>query len=101
MGQMGMQGYDMSSMNQMYMNQPMMMMYGVSGYGMDYSGSGSGTGTGSSNHGVSSSGQTFTAGDWNCSKCGDHQFARNMSCRKCGAPKIPGLEGSEPSYGGK
>jgi len=26
-------------------------------------------------------------GDWNCAVCGDHQFARNSSCRKCGAPK--------------
>jgi len=26
-------------------------------------------------------------GDWNCAVCGDHQFARNASCRKCGAPK--------------
>eukprot|EP00930_Biecheleria_cincta_P001263 TRINITY_DN102403_c0_g1_i1.p1 TRINITY_DN102403_c0_g1~~TRINITY_DN102403_c0_g1_i1.p1 ORF type:complete len:516 (-),score=62.66 TRINITY_DN102403_c0_g1_i1:57-1604(-) len=26
-------------------------------------------------------------GDWTCSSCGDHQFARNASCRKCGAPK--------------
>jgi len=33
---------------------------------------------------------TFEAGDWNCSVCGDHQFARNTSCRKCGAPKDEG-----------
>lgn len=26
-------------------------------------------------------------GDWTCSKCGDLQFARNSSCRVCGAPK--------------
>lgn len=25
-------------------------------------------------------------GDWNCLECGDIQFARNESCRKCGAP---------------
>jgi hypothetical protein len=25
-------------------------------------------------------------GDWNCPSCGDHQFARNQQCRKCGAP---------------
>eukprot|EP00930_Biecheleria_cincta_P061781 TRINITY_DN47334_c0_g1_i1.p1 TRINITY_DN47334_c0_g1~~TRINITY_DN47334_c0_g1_i1.p1 ORF type:complete len:216 (-),score=26.56 TRINITY_DN47334_c0_g1_i1:213-821(-) len=26
-------------------------------------------------------------GDWECTKCGDLQFARNMECRKCGEPK--------------
>lgn len=26
-------------------------------------------------------------GDWSCPACGDHQFARNPACRKCGAPK--------------
>merc|ERR1712217_835279 len=26
-------------------------------------------------------------GDWLCPKCGDHQFARNSMCRKCGAEK--------------
>merc|ERR1712217_78520 len=26
-------------------------------------------------------------GDWDCPKCADHQFARNMECRKCGTPK--------------
>jgi len=25
--------------------------------------------------------------DWMCPNCGDHQFARNLACRKCGAPK--------------
>eukprot|EP00930_Biecheleria_cincta_P055314 TRINITY_DN41643_c0_g1_i1.p1 TRINITY_DN41643_c0_g1~~TRINITY_DN41643_c0_g1_i1.p1 ORF type:complete len:665 (-),score=94.26 TRINITY_DN41643_c0_g1_i1:83-2077(-) len=24
-------------------------------------------------------------GDWICSECGDHQFARNQTCRRCGA----------------
>merc|ERR1719356_1377930 len=27
------------------------------------------------------------AGDWLCPGCGDHQFARNAACRKCGMPK--------------
>lgn len=27
------------------------------------------------------------AGDWECPKCNDHQFARNTECRRCGAPK--------------
>jgi len=26
-------------------------------------------------------------GDWLCPSCGDHQFSRNSSCRKCGAAK--------------
>mmetsp|Transcript_14625 Transcript_14625/g.25686 ORF Transcript_14625/g.25686 Transcript_14625/m.25686 type:complete len:146 (-) Transcript_14625:68-505(-) len=26
-------------------------------------------------------------GDWICESCGDHQFARNTTCRKCGAGK--------------
>mmetsp|Transcript_4654 Transcript_4654/g.10188 ORF Transcript_4654/g.10188 Transcript_4654/m.10188 type:complete len:538 (-) Transcript_4654:253-1866(-) len=25
-------------------------------------------------------------GDWTCPNCGDHQFARNMTCRQCGTP---------------
>jgi len=25
-------------------------------------------------------------GDWLCPECGDHQFCRNTTCRKCGAP---------------
>eukprot|EP00931_Biecheleriopsis_adriatica_P067361 TRINITY_DN41512_c0_g1_i1.p1 TRINITY_DN41512_c0_g1~~TRINITY_DN41512_c0_g1_i1.p1 ORF type:complete len:261 (-),score=35.09 TRINITY_DN41512_c0_g1_i1:53-784(-) len=29
-------------------------------------------------------------GDWNCPSCGDHQFGRNTSCRKCGTPKPGG-----------
>jgi len=26
-------------------------------------------------------------GDWICNNCGDHQFSRNETCRKCGATK--------------
>jgi len=26
-------------------------------------------------------------GDWECARCGDHQFASRMYCRQCGAPK--------------
>ena len=26
-------------------------------------------------------------GDWKCQKCGDHQFANNKQCRKCGTAK--------------
>mmetsp|Transcript_109354 Transcript_109354/g.314944 ORF Transcript_109354/g.314944 Transcript_109354/m.314944 type:complete len:353 (-) Transcript_109354:89-1147(-) len=37
-------------------------------------------------------------GDWNCPNCGDHQFARNVSCRKCGTPKDS--SGGCSGYGG-
>lgn len=30
---------------------------------------------------------THLRGDWDCSSCGRHQFARNMKCRDCGAEK--------------
>jgi len=33
---------------------------------------------------VVSSGNDYWDGDWKCSKCGDHQFARNRDCRNCG-----------------
>lgn len=36
-------------------------------------------------------------GDWTCPGCGDHQFARNSECRKCGTPN-PG--GGGASFGG-
>lgn len=39
-------------------------------------------------------------GDWTCSSCGDHQFARNDSCRKCGAPNPLG-GGKGGGKGGK
>jgi len=28
--------------------------------------------------------QPMKPGDWNCPNCGDHQFAKNDECRKCG-----------------
>ena len=36
----------------------------------------------------------FRKGDWNCPICGDHQFAKNEVCRKCGQdkPKQRGLK---------
>jgi len=30
-------------------------------------------------------------GDWICSSCGDLQFARNASCRRCGQPRMDGV----------
>eukprot|EP00439_Symbiodinium_sp_Y106_P021914 s4774_g2.t1 len=35
----------------------------------------------------------FKEGDWMCSQCGDHQFARNTTCRKCGNPRDGGARG--------
>lgn len=29
-------------------------------------------------------------GDWNCPNCGDHVFAKNSTCRRCGAAKPEG-----------
>merc|ERR1719378_1316855 len=39
------------------------------------------------NGGGGSSSAPMMPGDWVCPSCGDHQFARNTSCRKCGAAK--------------
>lgn len=39
-------------------------------------------------------------GDWMCSQCGDHQFSRNMACRKCGAPKPDDGTGGMGAIGG-
>merc|ERR1719453_1682996 len=45
-------------------------------------------------------------GDWLCPACGDHQFARNTQCRKCGAAKPAdgggggGAGGMQTMYGG-
>jgi len=34
-------------------------------------------------------------GDWICTQCGDHQFARNQTCRRCGAA-APSKVGTVP-----
>jgi len=39
-------------------------------------------------------------GDWNCPGCGDHQFARNTECRKCGGPRPAGGGGVMGGKGG-
>jgi len=36
---------------------------------------------------IAGSGAVVAPQDWMCRECGDHQFARNLACRKCGAPK--------------
>eukprot|EP00446_Apocalathium_sp_SHHI-4_P002663 CAMPEP_0177180388 /NCGR_PEP_ID=MMETSP0367-20130122/15367_1 /TAXON_ID=447022 ORGANISM="Scrippsiella hangoei-like, Strain SHHI-4" /NCGR_SAMPLE_ID=MMETSP0367 /ASSEMBLY_ACC=CAM_ASM_000362 /LENGTH=165 /DNA_ID=CAMNT_0018627173 /DNA_START=71 /DNA_END=568 /DNA_ORIENTATION=+ len=33
------------------------------------------------------SGYGWKPGDWKCAGCGDHQFAKNETCRKCGEAK--------------
>lgn len=33
------------------------------------------------------SGKGMRPGDWNCPRCGDHVFAKNDSCRRCGSGK--------------
>merc|ERR1740121_2083594 len=38
--------------------------------------------------------QDVKPGDWMCTSCGDHNFAKNSQCRRCGAPK-PGADGGE------
>lgn len=35
-------------------------------------------------------------GDWNCPRCNDLQFARNVACRKCYSPK-PGIIAGDPN----
>ena len=44
----------------------------------------------------------FRPGDWTCSSCGDHNFARNAACRACGATKSDGDGwGMDSGMGGK
>jgi inhibitor of KinA sporulation pathway (predicted exonuclease)/predicted RNA-binding Zn-ribbon protein involved in translation (DUF1610 family) len=42
------------------------------------------------------SGAPLRPGDWVCSRCGDHQFARNVNCRRCRAPKGSGSGANPP-----
>jgi len=48
-------------------------------------------------------GPEWKAGDWTCPGCGDHQFARNVACRSCQAPKpgetSPGQGSGKPGKG--
>lgn len=39
-------------------------------------------------------GPQMKPGDWNCTGCGDLQFARNVSCRRCGTPSPAGAAGA-------
>merc|ERR1712061_26808 len=36
---------------------------------------------------TSASDDSMRDGDWLCPSCSDHQFAKNISCRKCGEPR--------------
>eukprot|EP00445_Apocalathium_hangoei_P032443 CAMPEP_0203962010 /NCGR_PEP_ID=MMETSP0359-20131031/92308_1 /ASSEMBLY_ACC=CAM_ASM_000338 /TAXON_ID=268821 /ORGANISM="Scrippsiella Hangoei, Strain SHTV-5" /LENGTH=157 /DNA_ID=CAMNT_0050897129 /DNA_START=71 /DNA_END=544 /DNA_ORIENTATION=+ len=46
-------------------------------------------------------GSGFKPGDWKCPGCGDHQFARNEACRKCGEAKTEGAGKGGGKAGGK
>lgn len=56
-------------------------------------GMGASMGMGSMAMGKIGKGVGKMGGDWFCQKCGDHQFAKNMSCRNCGEPRP--TDGSE------
>eukprot|EP00930_Biecheleria_cincta_P026122 TRINITY_DN1846_c0_g1_i4.p1 TRINITY_DN1846_c0_g1~~TRINITY_DN1846_c0_g1_i4.p1 ORF type:complete len:316 (-),score=63.70 TRINITY_DN1846_c0_g1_i4:240-1187(-) len=87
--------------------QQMMAMAAKSLGGAGYAGGG-GFGKGSGGKGAANA--NVEQGDWFCASCGDHQFARNAACRKCGAPKSDTAEDapggfnmaalSAPSFGG-
>lgn len=49
-----------------------------------------------------SSSVPFRAGDWKCSKegCNYHNFAKNLTCLKCGAPRSTAAVVAEPNYHG-
>merc|ERR1740138_23136 len=44
---------------------------------------------------IPGAGKGMMPGDWTCPACGDHQFARNLQCRKCGTdnPQLAGMSG--------
>ena len=56
-------------------------------------------------HKLDSRGEPIKAGDWFCPKCDDHQFARNVVCRRCKTAKPLGAgkggSGSRSSTHGK
>merc|ERR1719424_2708456 len=45
-------------------------------------------------------GKGFLSGDWTCPGCGDHQFARNAECRKCGTARPADMTGMVGAAGG-
>merc|ERR1719491_2392931 len=45
-------------------------------------------------------GSGMKEGDWMCASCGDHQFARNVACRKCGAARPDGAGCAGGGMGG-
>jgi predicted RNA-binding Zn-ribbon protein involved in translation (DUF1610 family) len=45
--------------------------------------------------GVMPMGANVKPGDWQCPKCGDHQFAKNTQCRQCSESKpVDSLQGN-------
>lgn len=65
---------------------------GMGGYGMGSGGGGCGMGGGMSMGGGGPPQKEMRPGDWLCPGCGDHVFAKNDSCRRCGMPR-PGAAG--------
>eukprot|EP00438_Fugacium_kawagutii_P002379 Skav201008 [mRNA] locus=scaffold991:271039:287091:- [translate_table: standard] len=43
---------------------------------------------------VAPDGRPMRPGDWICTNCGDHNFAKNAQCRKCGTAKPQNLPGA-------
>mmetsp|Transcript_85396 Transcript_85396/g.134832 ORF Transcript_85396/g.134832 Transcript_85396/m.134832 type:complete len:476 (+) Transcript_85396:67-1494(+) len=88
------------------MKQMMMMMMQMMGGSGASGGGGKGGGMGGMSgmqmgmrgptQGASSSNQGLRNGDWYCAGCGDHQFAKNSSCRQCGAARPDNAADSQP-----
>eukprot|EP00930_Biecheleria_cincta_P026124 TRINITY_DN1846_c0_g1_i6.p1 TRINITY_DN1846_c0_g1~~TRINITY_DN1846_c0_g1_i6.p1 ORF type:complete len:327 (-),score=68.76 TRINITY_DN1846_c0_g1_i6:100-1080(-) len=57
-----------------------------------------GKGFGKGSGGKGGSNANVEQGDWFCASCGDHQFARNAACRKCGAPKSDSVEDASGGF---
>lgn len=90
MGGCGMMGGGGGGYNPM-MQMQQMQQWGGGNYS-EWGGKGGGGGGGG--------GKGMMPGDWACPACGDHQFARNAECRKCGAPN-PAGSGAGAKGGGK
>mmetsp|Transcript_106594 Transcript_106594/g.340063 ORF Transcript_106594/g.340063 Transcript_106594/m.340063 type:complete len:181 (-) Transcript_106594:53-595(-) len=63
------------------------------GGGAAWSAGGGGCGWSAGGGGGGGGGPDMKPGDWACPGCGDHQFARNTECRKCGTGNPSGGKG--------
>lgn len=67
------------------------------GAGMAMQGGGQMMGCGGGCGGGGCGGPNIRPGDWFCQACGNHNFARNVACKRCGAPKPDGApDGGRP-----